>query len=787
MKHKISKVFFVIVMLLVLSLLAVACNDSQGNETDSDKYAVTYVGGAGATGTAPSGGEYAEGAKITLPDAGELTKADHTFGGWSYDGKTYAAGAEFTMPAKAVEFTAVWTLNQGGGEEQPTVYNVVFNPNNGTESQTVNVESGKKVAKPADDPVNSDGKIFRYWVNEATGEEYNFEAPVTSDMEITALFSWKVTFDANGASGSIAPIWVEKWVSPIELPNGNSLTNPGKVFDGWTDGTTDYAAGERFIGNKNHTLRAIWKDAGVTYTVTVIKTDSYSINESDVKGEVPVIENKAAGETFTVPATLSLAHYTQTKWRVQYLHIPTSQEGGGDPYWATEATYNVDEPIVMLAKNIRIVPVWTKNKVEISFDANGGTGTMSIVKKDYATNLALTTSAFDCKFTAPAGMEFAGWSNTPNGSVLANGTKLVEPLVSSDDKLTLYAIWENSEHPAFVNPVIAMEGKWTVAGHEFQIVADAAATVDSITLGYAVLDGVAYNVIISEGELFATSLDYNSAYGLTSNGSALTLTDLYNENAAAIVLDTKDTLVKKQISDFVGKWIKGSQQWVITESGAYYGLNLSKATVNVVGEYVVLYYEVSEYPYVHIMKQGDNNLTGYFCVAEKSPAAVTFEKGTYFTLTVNGVLNQTVNSGSAPNASKIQTPTAPAGQVFSKWVLAGTNTEFVLSEVMTEDASIEAKFENQTASAVKTYVGSALNVDYIEFNTETGEVVFYLKNGNTMTPSVTETKDGSFKYNSSNPTGSACWIVLSDDGNTLKIYDDWNGPDELQATYTLQA
>ena len=37
------------------------------------------------------------------------------------------------------------------------------------------------------------------------------------------------------------------------------------------------------------------------------------------------------------------------------MHIPTSQEGGGDPYWATEATYNVDEPIVMLAKNIRIV------------------------------------------------------------------------------------------------------------------------------------------------------------------------------------------------------------------------------------------------------------------------------------------------------------------------------------------------------------------------------------------------------------------------------------------------
>ena len=79
MKHKISKVFFVIVMLLVLSLLAVACNDSQGKEPDSDKYAVTYVGGGGATGTAPSRGVFAEGGSITLPDAGGLNKADHTF------------------------------------------------------------------------------------------------------------------------------------------------------------------------------------------------------------------------------------------------------------------------------------------------------------------------------------------------------------------------------------------------------------------------------------------------------------------------------------------------------------------------------------------------------------------------------------------------------------------------------------------------------------------------------------------------------------------------------------
>ncbi len=46
---------------------------------------------------------------------------------------------------------------------------------------------------------------------------------------------------------------------------------------------------------------------------------------------------------------------------------------------------------------------------------------------------------------------------------------------------------------------------------------------------------------------------------------------------------------------------------------------------------------------------------------------------------------------------------------------------------------------------------------------------------------IAEKRDeGYFISASDNPTGSKLWVVISSDGNTLSLYDDWNGPDEKQ-------
>ena len=66
----------------------------------------------------------------------------------------------------------------------------------------------------------------------------------------------------------------------------------------------------------------------------------------------------------------------------------------------------------------------------VSFNANGGTGTMQPV--DAAGEYELP----ECTFTAPVGKQFKGWSASLNGEVIDGETYLVE----ADTEL--FAVWE---------------------------------------------------------------------------------------------------------------------------------------------------------------------------------------------------------------------------------------------------------------------------------------------------------------------------------------------------------
>lgn len=72
-----------------------------------ETYTVTFSGGEGAAGTAPTQAATAEGGTFVLPE-NTFTKEDHTFAGWSDGTHTYQAGATYTMPASNVIFTAQW-------------------------------------------------------------------------------------------------------------------------------------------------------------------------------------------------------------------------------------------------------------------------------------------------------------------------------------------------------------------------------------------------------------------------------------------------------------------------------------------------------------------------------------------------------------------------------------------------------------------------------------------------------------------------------------------------------
>ena len=74
----------------------------------AETYAVTFAGGEGAEGAAPTTEPHIEGAVCILPE-NPFVKTGYAFIGWN-DGKlVYSAGAEYIMPGRAVAFTAEWS------------------------------------------------------------------------------------------------------------------------------------------------------------------------------------------------------------------------------------------------------------------------------------------------------------------------------------------------------------------------------------------------------------------------------------------------------------------------------------------------------------------------------------------------------------------------------------------------------------------------------------------------------------------------------------------------------
>ena len=95
---------------------------------------------------------------------------------------------------------------------------------------------------------------------------------------------------------------------------------------------------------------------------------------------------------------------------------------------------------ITITANTVIYAIWENIPAvvyTVSFNANGGTGTMNPVD-----NVSGSYTLPQCTFTAPAGKQFKGWALSANGSVIVGTTTNI----STDT--TLYAIWEDAQ----VNP-----------------------------------------------------------------------------------------------------------------------------------------------------------------------------------------------------------------------------------------------------------------------------------------------------------------------------------------------
>jgi len=217
---------------------------------------------------------------------------------------------------------------------------------------------------------------------------------------------YTVSFDANG--GGTDTTTAIRTTGRFKLPECGFTANTGLSFDCWRLAGTDYAPGDVCTVSADTTFTAVWvEESWVIY---------------DANGGTGTMES-ARIESGT-EITLPVCGFTAP----QYMEFDCWRIGGtdyapGDPYTLTDT--------------VTITAVWKAIRCVVTFETNGGTGTMDSVTENMGTTFVLPA----CTIIPPAGMKFGYW--VKDGVNYAAGDSFA---LLSDATLTPYWIDEDTQY-----------------------------------------------------------------------------------------------------------------------------------------------------------------------------------------------------------------------------------------------------------------------------------------------------------------------------------------------------
>ena len=351
------------------------------------------------------------------------TRAGYTLLGWSrtIDGSVVSFAGSGYAPADTAGFTlyAIWSAN---------TLNITYQLNDGTggtiSGTTTTGSAIASASKPADP--SYPGFEFLGWSLTENGTVVSFPFTHGQTANFTLHARWKagtytVVYQYNGATGgaSTSSTTYETDIARtgITLP---TPTRTAYTFDGWfTDLGLTTAVTMRGNGNylptTTHTIYAKWN--AVPYQAI------YNTGVSFTSGSVPVDPR-----TYTIGQSISLlgnsgllarAGYTFAGW----LTSPSS----------SSAPLNSGDTVTVDAAHVNFYPKWTANAYTISYNLNGGSGSLTGAPNSYTSGNSLVTLP-SSGFTR-TGYNFGGWSKTQGSS-----TAVAYNFATVNNE-NLFAIW----------------------------------------------------------------------------------------------------------------------------------------------------------------------------------------------------------------------------------------------------------------------------------------------------------------------------------------------------------
>ena len=384
---------------------------------------ISFANGGGTGSMEPQSFQHGI-AQELMPNG--FTRTGYTFAGWTDGATTYVDGQSITATGN-INLTAKWAVNS---------YRVVFSgngANGGTTmaSQSFSCDESKNLTN---NTFTRTGYTFAGWATTSTGDKaydngqavQNLTTAQSGTVTLYAVWipnTYFVSFNSGAGSGSMNN-QAHTYDAAQPLAD-NTFARTGYSFSGWNaqaDGT-----------GPNYADKASVINLTVTGSVTLYAqwmADTYSLafNSNNGVGSMNN-QNFATGDSGTVSSNRFVKPgYTFNGWN-------TKADGTGTNYAADASLMSLDN---LATASPTLYAKWIANNYTVSFNANGGTGSMTDQSFAYDAPKNLTANSF-----ARGSDTFLGWSTsvTAETATYANGQSVSNLSTIADGRVTLYAVW----------------------------------------------------------------------------------------------------------------------------------------------------------------------------------------------------------------------------------------------------------------------------------------------------------------------------------------------------------